>query len=269
MPRALESEKATLEGMAPLEKGPPVQPSLVSPHHDDPLPLYRIPSLLVEESFEKMKDLKPFSLLLNQEDVEECDWLEHLAFDSIEAASREKIEYRLAVCGELCSGIFSSAYTTTSTPLGALIRSRKFPSIDSSDSDRKRILLGHIIATKHRHRTVTDDSMDFPSNWRTKYQLSPSTGHDEDGETVCLHSLAVHPDFQNQGLGKVLLLSWVQRIRDSGTGKRIALLCRERLVPFYERSGFKSLGPSKAQYGGGGWVDMIMEFGQDRNDDGF
>lgn len=79
----------------------------------------------------------------------------------------------------------------------------------------------------------------------------------------------MHPDFQKHGLGKVLLLSWVQRIRDLGTGKRIALLCRERLVPWYESAGFKCVGPSKCKYGGGGWMDMVMEFGGGTEDEDF
>jgi hypothetical protein len=86
MPRDLESEKATLEAMAPLSQETP-------PDDDqDPLPLYRShdSDLLVEEKFKKMKHIHPYSLLLNQEDVDECDWLEHVAFDANEAASKEK-----------------------------------------------------------------------------------------------------------------------------------------------------------------------------------
>jgi predicted N-acetyltransferase YhbS len=126
--------------------------------------------------------------------------------------------------------------------------------------------MAHIIATKHSAETVTDASMAFPSDWRSKYQLSPPTGHDEDGETVCLHSLAVHPDLQRKGLGRTLLLSWIQRLKDSGP-KRIALLCRDRYIPFYEKAGFKNLGPSKVTYGGGGWVDMVLEFGMEPDDE--
>lgn len=111
--------------------------------------------------------------------------------------------------------------------------------------------------------------MDYPKDWRTKYELSPSskTGHNEDGQTVCLHSLCVHPEFQDRGLGKVLLTSWVQRIRDSGVAKRIALICRDRYIAFYERVGFKKVGESACQYGGGGWFDMAIDFEEDADDD--
>lgn len=102
--------------------------------------------------------------------------------------------------------------------------------------------------------------MDYPRDFRTRYQLSPPVGHDEDGETVCIHSLCVHPEFSGKGLGQVLLKSYVQRIRDSGVAKRVALICRERLVGWYERAGFEKVGPSECQYGGGNWVDMVLDF---------
>jgi GNAT superfamily N-acetyltransferase len=171
-----------------------------------------------------------------------------------------QLEYRLTVCGELCTGIFTSAYATASEKLGDLLKSRSFPSVDSSDADRKKVLLGHIVATKAKARLVTDDAMAVPADWRNNYQISPAVGHDEEGDTICLHSLAVHPDFQGRGLGRILLLGWCQRMRDSGSAKRIALICRERFIPFYEKHGFAVAGPSACQYGGGNWHDMVLDF---------
>jgi ribosomal protein S18 acetylase RimI-like enzyme len=116
--------------------------------------------------------------------------------------------------------------------------------------------------------------MEYPKDWRTNYQLTPSSdqgkteiGHNEIGGTVCLHSLAVHPDFQKKGLGAVLLKGWTQRIRDAGLAKRIALICREKFVGFYEKAGFKKIGESKCGYAGGGWLDMVMEFEDGGDDD--
>ncbi|KAL1645945.1 hypothetical protein SLS61_008056 [Didymella pomorum] len=258
MPRDFLADK-TLESMPQLSR----EPAAKSPPPEKPKANpYGTSLVRVEDPFKKManKNIHPFSSLLSEEDLDDCDWLEHAAFDSIEAASREKIEYRLRTCGELCTGIFSSAYPTAPGALGAIQKTRAFPSVDSRDSDRKRILLGHIISTKSASRLVTDDSMDYPKDFKTNYQLTPSIGHNEDGDTICLHSLCVHPDFSGQGLGQILLRSYVQRIKDSGVAKRIALLCRERLIGFYQKAGFKKVGPSKCQYGGGNWFDMVIEF---------
>ncbi|KAL5386730.1 hypothetical protein PMIN06_010821 [Paraphaeosphaeria minitans] len=258
MPRDLLADKM-LADMPPLSK----EPAVDSPEHPNPMPsLHQVPTAFVEDRFKRMTELHPFASLLNRDDLDDCDWLEHVAFDENEAASREKIAYRLTVCGELCSGLFTSAYPTVSGPLSKLVKARKeFPSVDSADSDRKRILMGHIIATKFKGSVVvTDDAMAYPSDWKTNYQLAPSTGHNEDGDTICLHSLCVHPDLNGKGLGGVLLRSWTQRMKDAGLGKRIALICRERFVNFYESAGFENVGASACQYGGGGWIDMVMEF---------
>ncbi|KAF1843517.1 acetyltransferase [Cucurbitaria berberidis CBS 394.84] len=263
MPRDLLADKKTLNEMPQLSREPASSPP---PKDSSPTPLYS-PTTFKEERFKKMGKIHPFAQLLNVEDLDDCDWLEHAAFDPIEAATREKLEYRLQTCGELCSGLFSSAYPTSPGPLGEIIKSRTFQSIDASDSDRKRILIGHIIATKSSSPLVTDASMDYPKDWQTNYQLTPSTGHNEDGQTVCLHSLCVHPNFSGKGFGQILLKSYVQRIRDAEVAKRIALICRDRLVRFYENAGFHKVGPSKCQYGGGNWVDMVIDFEDGMGDD--
>ncbi len=43
------------------------------------------------EHAKKMGDIHPFAQLLNISDLDDCDWLEHTAFDASEAASREKV----------------------------------------------------------------------------------------------------------------------------------------------------------------------------------
>ncbi|KAF1832693.1 acetyltransferase [Decorospora gaudefroyi] len=266
MPRDLLADKRTLDGMPGLQRE---HKQVTSPEPDESTSLvpHRSSNIAQEDRLRQM-GVRPFAQLLNVEDLDDCDWLEHAAFDPIEAASREKLEYRLHTCGELCSGLFSSAYATASGPLGDAIKARTFPSIDSTDSGRKRVLLGHVISTKASSALVTDDAMDYPKDWKTNYQLTPSIGHSEDGQTVCLHSLCVHPNFAHKGLGTILLQSYVQRIKDSGVGSRIALICRDRYIPFYERAGFKKIGPSKCQYGGGNWVDMVLDF-EHSGDDGW
>ncbi|KAI4700852.1 hypothetical protein J4E81_003816 [Alternaria sp. BMP 2799] len=267
MPRDLLADKKTLDGMPELSREPETVASPESVEQQSSLVPHRS-SNIAQEGRLKQMGVRPYASLLNIDDLDDCDWLEHAAFDPVEAASREKLEYRLRTCGELCSGLFSSAYPTTSGPLGETIKLHSFPSIDSADADRKRVIIGHIISTKANSPLVTDDAMDYPKDWKTNYQLTPNVGHNEDGQTVCLHSLCVHPNFARKGLGSILLQSYVQRIKDSGVGSRIALICRDRYIPFYEKAGFKKIGPSKCQYGGGNWVDMVLDF-EDSGDDGW
>jgi len=130
----------------------------------------------------------------------------------------------------------------------------------SGTPTRKQVLLGHVIVTKTTSPTVTDDDMAIPQDWRNDDRLShPTLGHKEHGRTLCIHSLAVLPAFQRRGLGKLLLRSYIQRIEGSGVADRIAMISHEHLLPFYEGLGFEKKGPSKAQFGGGNWTDLVLE----------
>lgn len=104
MPRDLESERATLEGMEPLTKDHPQEPAQAgendSAMDDDPPPLY-VRSHSMSDAYKKLQDLHPYSLLLNIDDVDDVDWLEHAAFDSNEAASREKVGTEPALCSSI------------------------------------------------------------------------------------------------------------------------------------------------------------------------
>ena len=101
MPRELESEKATLDGMEPLSKDPDAGNdssssssssigSMLSSYLEEPAPLYTR-SHSLSPAFKKLQDLHPYSLLLNIDDLDDADWLEHAAFEPHEAASREKV----------------------------------------------------------------------------------------------------------------------------------------------------------------------------------
>ncbi|KAF2805820.1 acyl-CoA N-acyltransferase [Mytilinidion resinicola] len=247
MPRDLESERATLDGMPPLtkepENGAPPAQTFASPDSDSQLQLYR------DEG--GINELHPYCQALTSSDLESCIHLENATFPPHEACSREKFIYRLKACGELCLGLFTSATSTSTSPTLSTLSKEPFSHpADSSYPDRKSVLLAHCIATKSANLTVTDDDM-----------AMPPLGHNEHGRTICLHSVAVLPEYQNLGLGRTIVLAFVQRMQSAGMADRVALLAHEKLVPFYERIGFENRGESKATYGGGGWFDMVLEFG--------
>ena len=97
--------------------------------------------------------------------------------------------------------------------------------------------------------------MDIPSS----DSPDPKLGHKEEGRTICIHSLAVLPEFQKRGLGKTLVTAYVQRMEQQGVADRLALIAHEELIPYYEKFGFENRGKSDAQFGGGGWFDMVRE----------
>ena len=77
------------------------------------------------------------------------------------------------------------------------------------------------------------------------------------GRTIAVHSLAVLPEHQGKKVGSMLMESYTQRIKDSKIADRIALLAHGELIKFYEKLGFRNLGPSETKFGGGGWNDMV------------
>lgn len=125
--------------------------------------------------------------------------------------------------------------------------------VTSDDPARRAVLLAHIVATKGTGSTVTDDDMAYP----TPANPDPKLGHKGSGRTVCLHSLAVLPSVQKLGLGSTLLTAYIERLESEDIADRLALIAHDHLVSYYERFGFVSLGKSKAQFGGGGWYDMV------------
>ena len=87
-------------------------------------------------------------------------------------------------------------------------------------------------------------------NIPTSEAPDPKLGHKEEGRTICVHSLAVLPQFQKRGLGKTLMLAYIQRLESQGVADRLALISHEELIPYYEGLGFENQGKSEAQFGG-------------------
>ncbi|KIW32977.1 uncharacterized protein PV07_04483 [Cladophialophora immunda] len=208
-------------------------------------------------SSHKWDRLHPENQALSVSDVDQCTSLEEAAFSPEERATREKFQYRLTRCPELSLGLFTQ-------PTKAELK-------DASTPPQRR-LIGHIVSTRTPAPCVTEASMGVPSNWKTRRSSLPTNddkepiGHQDMGGTICVHSLAVAPEFQKMGLGSILMKSYIQRMKDSKIADRIALLAHDHLVPFYTGLGFENMGPSAVTSHGGNWNNMILEFHHEDDD---
>lgn len=172
--------------------------------------------------------------------------------------------YRLTKCPELCFGIFVSA-----TPNSEVAEAETWATAKrvENDSDRRLVLVAHAIGTKTVNETVKDEDMNIPDDIHhstvpevtNRYSDSPRTGHKEDGQTICLHSLAVLPRYQQKGVGRTLLRSYIQSMLEQQVAHRVAIITYQELVEMYKKFGFKNLGESKAKFGGGNWIDMVYD----------
>lgn len=108
--------------------------------------------------------------------------------------------------------------------------------------------------------------MDVPPNWNSKTTTLPEKpdseplGHQDQGPTIAIHSLAVLPEHQRKGLATILMKSYIQRIKDAAIAKRIALLTHGPLIPFYSKLGFSNRGRSHCEFGGGNWNNMVGHY---------
>jgi GNAT superfamily N-acetyltransferase len=182
-----------------------------------------------------------------------------------------QFKYRLSKCGELGLGLFCTATPDSDIPAATLKTGK--PVETSRNNGAVSVLLAHVVATKTRDTLVTDVAMDYPRDWETSNKDDNAAGHHEDGKTICIHSLAVLPAYQGSGIGRTIMMAYMQQMNGAGIADRLALIAHEvsnapsmfestllmmkPLVPYYEKLGFVSKGPSMAQFGGGGWVDMV------------
>ena len=168
-----------------------------------------------------------------------------------------QFQYRLAKCSELSLGIFTSS-ESSSIPTYA-----SAAPVYSGAPARKCVLLGHIVATKTNGSTVDDSDMSIPSDDPS----DPSLGNKEEGRTVAIHSLAVLPEFQHKGLGSTIMKAYLDRLAKQDVADRAVLIAHEEMITYYEKFGFKNKGKSSAQFGGGGWFDMVKEISDDEKED--
>lgn len=103
----------------------------------------------------------------------------------------------------------------------------------------------------------------YPAGCFTSTDSSPLplqdalTLHKPHGTTVHIHVLAVHRTFRQQGKGSILMWRYLQYLRCLPYVRRAVLMCEDFLVPFYQKSGFKMLGPSNITVGPLNFTEMF------------
>lgn len=103
-------------------------------------------------------------------------------------------------------------------------------------------LIGLCMATRSHDRVLTEESI---------------SRHEPQGTTICLHSVCVLPQYQRRGLGLQLLRAYLDHIDACvGNVKVLLLLTHEPLISFYDKAGFRLVGPSMVHHGSQPWFEM-------------
>ena len=85
--------------------------------------------------------------------------------------------------------------------------------------------------------------------------------HKEDGAYQSIFGLDVLPQYRRQGIAAALMEGLIRSAEEKGR-KGLILTCKERLIPYYGKFGYRNMGVSESVHGGAVWYDMIMEFEQ-------
>ena len=83
--------------------------------------------------------------------------------------------------------------------------------------------------------------------------------HKKDGGYQTVFGIDTLPEYRRQGIGAHLMNALINLSKKRGkTG--IVLTCKDYLIHFYEKFGYKNQGVSKSSHGGAKWNDMLLLF---------
>ena len=83
--------------------------------------------------------------------------------------------------------------------------------------------------------------------------------HREDGAWQMVFGVNTLPRYRKKGYAGRLLRAMIEDARAAGR-KGCVLTCKDRLVHYYERFGFRSEGVSQSTHGGALWYEMRLTF---------
>ncbi|WP_326909807.1 GNAT family N-acetyltransferase [Sedimentibacter sp. MB31-C6] len=89
--------------------------------------------------------------------------------------------------------------------------------------------------------------------------FSDATLHIPNGDYQAIFGLDVISDYRKQGIAAQLMNHMIEVSR-LNSRKGVILTCKDKLIHYYTKFGFKNKGISKSEHGGSVWYDMILEF---------
>ncbi len=83
--------------------------------------------------------------------------------------------------------------------------------------------------------------------------------HQKDGRYQIFFGLTVLPEVKGKGVAEMLVKYVIQHSKEAGH-RGIAITCKEKLIGYFEKFGFRNEGISKSNYLGEVWYDMKYRF---------
>ena len=129
------------------------------------------------------------------------------------------------------------------------LRIQVFPESFLVAEEQGGAIIGFINGAVTDKKTISDD------------MFEDAGLHKEDGAYQSIFGLDVLPQYRRQGIAAALMEGLIRSAEEKGR-KGLILTCKERLIPYYGKFGYRNMGVSESVHGGAVWYDMIMEFGQ-------
>lgn len=161
------------------------------------------------------------------EDLEEITRVEADCFPAAEAADREAFQKRLTA--------FPECFFVAET-----------------DGEDGREIIGFINGAAVDEKTICDEMFE-DTGW-----------HKRDGRYQSIFGLDVRKEWRRQGVAAALMEHMIENARKKGRDGLI-LTCKDRLIHYYEKFGYRNLGVSASVHGGAVWYDMILEFSDQKS----
>jgi len=108
-------------------------------------------------------------------------------------------------------------------------------------------IIGFINGCVTNERTIRDE------------MYEDSSLHDPNGAYQSIFGLDVLPEYRCQGIAAILMNHMIEDARKKHR-KGLILTCKDRLIHYYEKFGYRNLGVSASVHGGAVWYDMLLEF---------
>ena len=67
------------------------------------------------------------------------------------------------------------------------------------------------------------------------------------------------PEYRRQGIAEQLLRAMMDGAKEKGK-KGMILTCKEHMIHYYEKFGFKNYGVADSSHGGATWYDLQIRF---------
>ena len=83
--------------------------------------------------------------------------------------------------------------------------------------------------------------------------------HDENGQWQMIFGVNTIPEYRRQGCAEAIINRVISDARAQGR-KGLVLTCKEKMLHYYEKFGFKNEGISQSTHGGAVWYDMRLTF---------